>query len=186
MYDLLPMGGHATSSYQFRPLSCILVSVPALLLSDLPRIQGREVIPRRPARPQPGTKQAAHRTAIPQIPDLRRHGTGPVPSAASCKAASSCPPPRSSAPSPRHVKSRNGNQPMDVTARVGPRPNTVNTQSTPPIGVDYAIDGLASGPLGLGEVEDVDRALGPLVPRVVRDYLEIRSADVGRLPLTPT
>jgi hypothetical protein len=75
---------------------------------------------------------------------------------------------------------------MDVTARVGPRPNTVNTQSTPPIGVDYAIDGLASGPLGLGEVEDVDRALGPLVPRVVRDYLEIRSADVGRLPLTPT
>ena len=29
-----------------------------------------------------------------------------------------------------------------------------------------------SGPLGLGEVEDVDRTLAPLVPRVVRDDLE--------------
>jgi hypothetical protein len=77
-YDPLPMGCHATSSYQFRPLFCILVSVPALLLSGLPRIQGREVIPRRPASPQPGRKQAAHRTAMP--PDPRsaraRHRTG--------------------------------------------------------------------------------------------------------------
>ena len=91
--DVRPVtdGCHATSSYQFRPLFYILVSVPALLLSGLPQIQGREVIPRRPARPQPGRKQAAHRTAIPQIPDLRGHSTGPAPPAASRKAASSCP-----------------------------------------------------------------------------------------------
>jgi hypothetical protein len=59
---------------------CILVSVPALLLSGLPRIQGREVIPRRPASPQPGRKQAAHRTAGPPDagPARPRHRTGAI------------------------------------------------------------------------------------------------------------
>ena len=45
-------------------------------------------------------------------------------------------------------------------------------QLTRSSGVDCAIVRLASRPLGLGEVEDVDRALTPPVPWVVLDDLE--------------
>ena len=38
--------------------------------------------------------------------------------------------------------------------------------------VRFPVGGSAPGPLGLGEVEDVDWALTPLVPGVVRDDLE--------------
>ena len=72
-----------------------------------------------------------------------------------------------------HQRSRPAHARGVALARARPEPDgPPNAPSNPAIGVDCAIDRLAAGPLGLGEVEDVDRALAPLVPRVVRDYPE--------------
>ena len=108
-YRYVPIAQHAATSPSKRRTTCyrwlprhVFVSVPAPFLH--PGISsGPSAVRFAPdSRAGSDTKMPGHAAAgqetgsaphshAPQIPDLRGHGTGPAPPAASSKAASSCP-----------------------------------------------------------------------------------------------